>query len=153
MSLTFTLANGKQYQAKRFANAWEVIEILPTGRRKFFGYAHHSVPAAPEALMQAAKRADFKKGERVTLIGEWNGQGAVFYSHWIVVSCGKVQMVLENAEDGNLRGRHYTPVRAQGLELGAHPGMSDAEAEALCLQISAKLTQGSNTEARAVKAN
>lgn len=79
----------------------------------------------------------FKKSDKVTIFGNWDRKGEVFFRHCVVYSCGKKQMILADAETGEVVGRHFKPVKAEGVEFGVRPAMSDEEAAALCLEIAA----------------
>jgi len=50
----------------------------------------------------------FKKGDEVTFINTWDDKGTFSYTHAVVHSCGKKQMVLTGL-DGKELGRHFHP--------------------------------------------
>lgn len=84
----------------------------------------------------------FSKGQPVTFISSWDNKGTFYYVHAVVYSCGQKQCVLTNAVTGQEMGRHFTP--AVGVPVdgpmrfrGTVARLSDAEAEALCLELAA----------------
>jgi hypothetical protein len=79
----------------------------------------------------------FTKGDRVTLLIDWDLKGTVVFYDAIVHSCGKVQMVLTDAHTGEELGRHFQPAIATGLEFGTRPEMQRDEIETLGLEIAA----------------
>jgi hypothetical protein len=54
---------------------------------------------------------NFKKGQIVNLVKDWDGKGTVYIAPAIVHSCGKKQMVLTHAVTGVELGRHFRPQR------------------------------------------
>lgn len=92
----------------------------------------------------------FKKGDLVTYISDWDRKGTVYFIQAVVYSCGKKQMVLTDAENGNEMGRHFKPALGS-LETikqdngiicqpgGTFPRMTAEEAEAACLIIAAQI--------------
>jgi hypothetical protein len=78
----------------------------------------------------------FKKGDLVTYIADWDRKGSTYFRHAVVYACGKKQMVLTDAETGEEMGRHFRPVRAEGLgEVGIFARLSDADATAHALAL------------------
>jgi hypothetical protein len=82
----------------------------------------------------------FTKGQEVTHIAAWNRSGTVYYRDAIVHSCGKVQMVLTDAETGEEMGRHFHPGadRKYGFAQ-TFPRMTKEEAVAKCLEVGAEV--------------
>ncbi len=79
----------------------------------------------------------FKKGDAVTHIASWDGNGTVCYRHLTVHSCGRVQMIL-NYYDGTCAGRHFRPDGGDMLEIRKYGGFtmhrkSEKENIILCL--------------------
>lgn len=87
----------------------------------------------------------FNKGEAVTLVGSWDNKGTFYFTQAVVYSCGTKQMVLTCAESGAELGRHYFPQVGNVDTLHAFnwratfKRMTDEEANALCLELGAKL--------------
>lgn len=81
----------------------------------------------------------FKKGDEVTYINDWDRKGTAFYRNAVVYSCGKVQMVLTDAETGEEIGRHFKP--AIGELTGTFPRMTEAEAIEQCLKVGASVVE------------
>lgn len=87
----------------------------------------------------------FKKGELVTYVASWDNKGTFYFVQAIVHSCGAKQMVLTSEETGEEMGRHYSPKAGdvETLHMGnwgaTFKRMTDAEAEALCLELAAKV--------------
>ena len=80
----------------------------------------------------------FKKNDLVTYIADWDRKGTVYYRNAIVHSCGKVQMVLVDAETGACMGRHFRPV--EGDERGGtFARLTEEDAIALGLHIAERL--------------
>lgn len=77
----------------------------------------------------------FNKGQLVTVFGDWNRRGTVYFRHAVVFSCGKKQMVLTDEATGEEMGRHFAPV--MGDMLGTFPRMTDAEAHAHAAKVGA----------------
>lgn len=77
----------------------------------------------------------FNKGQLVTLFGDWDRRGTVYFRNAVVYSCGKKQMVLTDAETGEEIGRHFKP--AIGEMLGTFPRMTDTEAHAHAAKVGA----------------
>jgi hypothetical protein len=84
----------------------------------------------------------FSKGQLVTVIGTWDQKGTAFYRHAIVYSCGYKRMILTDATTGEETGSWRNPKVGDvkdaagngGHWHGVFPRMSDAEAEALCIE-------------------
>jgi hypothetical protein len=75
----------------------------------------------------------FTKGDRVTIISNWDRKGTVVYRPGIVHSCGKKQMTIYCPVKGDEIGHHFQPKRAEGNVCGVHPAMSDEAAIAIAL--------------------
>lgn len=78
---------------------------------------------------------DFTKGQAVTHFSSWDDKGTISYRQCVVHSCGQHQMVLIDAKTGECVGRHFSPAAATGDDLGTRPALSDADAQALALQL------------------
>jgi len=81
----------------------------------------------------------FKKNQEATLIGNWDGQGTMFYRDVVVYSCGKKQMVLTCAITGEELGRNFKPEVGKVEEAsyywnGCFPRMTEEDAIATCLE-------------------
>lgn len=85
-------------------------------------------------------RKAFNKGEKVTYIASADGKGTFYFQQAIVESCGTKQMVLRNAETGELMGRHFMPEvgidhsSTVRITNGTFKYLSDEEAVDVCLQ-------------------
>lgn len=75
----------------------------------------------------------FTKGEKVTLIKDWDQMGTFCYVHAIVESCGSKVMVLINEASGECMGRHFKAVENMHNDFSVIKRVTDAEAESLCL--------------------
>lgn len=85
---------------------------------------------------------DFKKGDAVFLISDWDRKGTVRIIEARVYSCGKKQMILTSATTGKELGRHFWPQaelefsRKRGTGF-AIKGTDRTEAEAMALKFAA----------------
>ena len=98
----------------------------------------------------------FKKGETAVHICCWDGEATFAFRRVMVESCGVKNMTLSDVETGQMLGSHFYP----GLGFGSHrtnvdaflidgrpahhlvrggtfKDMTDAEAEAMCLELAA----------------
>lgn len=57
----------------------------------------------------------FKKGDTVTVIGNWDSKGTVSYRHCVVHSCGLKRLVLIDAVTDQCVGRDFRPKKAKSL--------------------------------------
>ena len=85
----------------------------------------------------------FNKGDLVTRIGAWNEARDFYFVQAVVVSCGAVQMVLEDADTGVTLGRHFSPNGRDSfvfdtgfLIAGTYEHMSDDQAIKTCNELS-----------------
>ena len=62
----------------------------------------------------------FKKGDLVTLIGDWNGKGTIYMRDCTVVSCGKRQMVLAEDHTGITLKEFFSPVANEMQQIGGY---------------------------------
>lgn len=77
----------------------------------------------------------FRKGELVTYINDWDRKGTFSYTHAVVFSCGKKQMVLTDAVSGKELGRHFQPVIGiynEQVPAATFPRLTDEKAEEIC---------------------
>lgn len=74
---------------------------------------------------------EFKKGEAVTLVRNWNSKGEFAVTAAIVYSCGAKQMVLTDAETGYELGRNFLPTEKQYSRALVLKAGVDAQAVAL----------------------
>ncbi len=86
----------------------------------------------------------FKKGDLVTRIASWDDKGTFYFIHAVVYSCGKKQMVLTDADNGNEMGRHFSPALGEmsARKYGGgntFPRMTNEEAEAACIELAGRL--------------
>lgn len=101
---------------------------------------------------------DFTKGQKVIHISLYNRNGAFTFTRAIVQSCGKKQMTLLNEKTGEMMGRNFCPLEGfksvhhdieawaakdnrpmhHVCQSGTFRDMSDEEAHALCLKLSAE---------------
>lgn len=87
----------------------------------------------------------FKKGELVTYVASWDNKGTFYYVNAVVHSCGAKQMVLTDEATGEEMGRHFAPRigDAETVSISnwgaTFKRMTDEQAEALCLELAAKL--------------
>ena len=58
--------------------------------------------------------AAFKKGQKVTLVVDWDRKGTIAVTPAMVYSCGKRIMVLTHALTGEELGRNYRPCEGEG---------------------------------------
>ena len=94
---------------------------------------------------------DFTKGDRVTLIRDWNDKGAVYFNQAIVFSCGAKRMILTDEETGEELGRNYSPKLAANGALGTRPRVEGAEliAEAFAVAAASQARRIARFEDRA----
>ena len=85
-----------------------------------------------------AKADRFTKGDKVTLFGDWDRRGTVWYTQAIVYSCGGKQMVLTNVASGKELGAHFSPAKVQPRIV---PAMSNDEATAYGLELAAGILE------------
>lgn len=89
----------------------------------------------------------FKKGDLVTIIGNWDSKGTAYFQHAIVHSCGTKRMVLTSEASGEELGRNFLPVEATDVVVTnetvgrslTFKRLSDEEATALCLEMGANV--------------
>lgn len=92
--------------------------------------------------MTTTSAPGFKKGDKVTQIGNWDGKGTVYFYHAVVHSCGKKQMILISETTGKEIGRHFAPVRAtldtiayEPYKAGTFALLTDEEAAVVSLAV------------------
>ena len=78
----------------------------------------------------------FAKGDTVTLFGDWDRRGSVYYRHAVVYACGPKRMTLTCQETGDELGRNFDTHYAL-----VTPRMTEAEAVAHALQLAALLLE------------
>ena len=88
----------------------------------------------------------FKKGELVTHISDWDGNGTVYFYQAVVHSCGKKQMVLTHATTGEEMGRHFAPVAGDQTRGGTFAHMTDEQAKAFGFGLAENILQRERTE-------
>lgn len=80
----------------------------------------------------------FKKSQSVLKIGRWNHLGAFYIVPATVVSCGKIQMVLQHAETGECLGRNFKPSIEQYGDCEIRADLTIEQARERALELSAK---------------
>ena len=89
----------------------------------------------------------FKKGDKVTIISDWDKKGTCSYQDAIVHSCGKKQMVLTCAETGKELGHHFRPERDQYGRAAVFPRMTRDEAIAATLSFAKVIVENEIVQA------
>ncbi len=81
---------------------------------------------------------DFKKGDAVTIIQDWDRRGTVSAHNATVYSCGKVRMVLTDTTTGEELGREFSPNAATGTDFGTRMRLTADELATVGLAIATR---------------
>lgn len=77
----------------------------------------------------------FTKGQKVTVIGDWNGKGTCYVRQATVHSCGTKQLKLTCDSTGDEFGRNLRPVVAEAGQPGVRPRLEGAALEAEAMSV------------------
>lgn len=109
------------------------------------------------AAEQPKASRTFRKGDKVTYIGSWDGMGTFYYTFATVVSCGAKQMTLQNTATGEMMGCNFLPNADRTYNMVwqdetfvrnySHftaPDMSVEQAKALCIEAATHYIKSKN---------
>lgn len=81
----------------------------------------------------------FKKGQRVTVLGDWDRKGTVYIRHATVHSCGSKVLRLTCDRTGDEFGREFPPQIAGPGEVGVRPFLSGEALQAEAAAVAEKV--------------
>lgn len=77
----------------------------------------------------------FVKGQKVTLLSDWDRKGGASVKHLVVASCGKKQMVLMTEDGLKYQGKNFEPQPVQYSSAVVFDRLTNAEAEVMALRL------------------
>lgn len=88
----------------------------------------------------------FKKGQKATRIFSYDGKGTFAYQQAIVYSCGKKRMILIDAKNGEVLGRHFSPDGKDAPYQITLEEMSEEQAKHTALKMAREYVTNRRTE-------